>query len=85
MATTSVASDTIVIELLGHPRGKGRPRHARLPSGAVLTHTNPKIAEFEANLKFAVKAMPGRPPLNGPVVLMLEAFFPIPQSWTQKR
>lgn len=75
-----------MIELLGHPRGKGRPRRARLASGVTITHSEPKTAEYEANLKLAAfHAMAGRPPLDGPVALLLEAFFPIPQSWSRKR
>lgn len=76
----------IVIELLGHPRGKGRPRRDRLPNGAYVTHTPPVTAEYEANLKLAAgRVMAGRPPLDGPVKLLLEAYFPVRASWSKKR
>ena len=76
----------IVIELAGHPRGKGRPRRARLKNGMIITHTPTVTAEYESNLRFAAaQAMAGRPPIDGSVGVMIEAFYPVPKSWSKKR
>src|SRR5215472_2826609 len=78
--------DDICIELAGHPRGKGRPRRDRLPNGGYVTHTDAKTREFEANLHVAASpAMDGRPPLDGPLWVIIEAAFPIPTSWSGKK
>jgi Holliday junction resolvase RusA-like endonuclease len=79
-------TEAIVIELLGHPRGKGRPRFRRLGNGATVTHPHPETAEYEGNLKHEAKvAMNGQAPLSGPVALHLDARFPVPTSWSKKR
>ena len=79
-------TNSIEIELLGHPRGKGRPRHARLANGVTITHSDRKTAEYESNLQLAAqKAMNGRPPLDGPIAIRLEAYFPVPTSWSKKK
>jgi Holliday junction resolvase RusA-like endonuclease len=78
--------EPIVIELLGHPRGKGRPRFRRLGNGATITHPHPGTAEYEANLAHEARiAMDGRAPFAGPVTMALEARFPVPTSWSKKR
>jgi hypothetical protein len=57
----------VVVTLAGHPRGKGRPRRDRLPSGTYVTHTDAKTREYEANLHYAaIRAMRGRAPFTGP-------------------
>lgn len=74
-ATVTNAMAPIVIELLGHPRGKGRPGRARLKNGITITHPL-ATAEFEGNLKFAAgRARAGQPPLDGPVKVLVEARF----------
>jgi Holliday junction resolvase RusA-like endonuclease len=76
----------IIIELLGHPSGKGRPRRDRLPNGVLVTHTPPATREYEANLAHEAKiVMNGRTPLSGPIAITLKARFPIPTSWSGKR
>ena len=76
----------VVVTLAGHPRGKGRPRRARLPNGIFVMHTDPKTRDYEANLHYAAtRAMQGRPPFTGPLAVTVEAFFPIPASWSKKR
>jgi len=76
----------VVVELLGHPRGKGRPRRDRLPNGGYVTHTDAKTREFEGNLQVAAsQAMRGQAPLAEPLRVVVEAAFPIPASWSGKR
>lgn len=72
----------ITIELLGEPKGKGRPRHTR--SG--VTYTPLGTRSYEAQLAWAAQvAMRGRKPLTGPLRLSVTAFIPIPRSWSGKR
>lgn len=72
----------ISIELLGAPRGKGRPRHTR----AGVTYTPAKTRSYETSLAWtAAAAMKGKPPLDGPLTLVVEAHLPIPTSWSKKR
>lgn len=73
---------SVDIELCGKPEGKGRPRFAR--SGHAFTPANTRT--YEANLKYsAQEAMAGRPPIDGPVRVRVEALFPIPKSWSKKK
>jgi len=73
----------IVIELAGTPLGKGRPRFMRATGTA---YTPVKTRNFETNLKLAAQdAMAGRPPIEGAVSVRVEAFFPVPMSWSRKK
>ena len=72
----------ITIELPGEPRGKGRPRFTR----AGIAYTPAKTRSYEASLSWtAAAAMKGAKPLEGPLVLIVEAYMPIPMSWSGKR
>jgi Holliday junction resolvase RusA-like endonuclease len=71
----------IVIELLGEPKGNGRPRF-----GKGFTYTPAKSRNYEAQLALAAAAvMNGRTPIEGPLMLTVTAFMPIPRSWSRKR
>lgn len=73
----------IVITLLGHPRGQGRPRFVRATG---IAHKDAKTQRFEDNLAvMSTRAMAGRPPLVGPIVAFILAVFPIPKSWSTKK
>jgi Holliday junction resolvase RusA-like endonuclease len=73
---------TITLELPGSPQGKGRARHTR----AGITYTPAATRSYEASLAWtAAVAMKGRKPLTGPVRLGIEAFMPIPTSWSGKK
>jgi len=75
--------DTIIIELLGEPRGKGRPRFARRTGHA---YTPQKTASYEACLRHeAALAMGDRPPLEGALCVQVSAYFGVPQSWSAKK
>jgi Holliday junction resolvase RusA-like endonuclease len=72
----------IVIELAGEPRGKGRPRFVR--NG--MTYTPAATRKYEAALRYAAQeAMAGRPPLVGPISIIVTAVFPIPTSWSKRK
>jgi Holliday junction resolvase RusA-like endonuclease len=83
----------VTIELAGKPRGKGRPRSRIMRKGKgpgastfIHTYTPPETQSYEAALRYAAQeAMAGRPLLEGAVVLTLEAWMPIPASWSGKR
>lgn len=73
----------LTITVVGTPLGKGRPRFHRASGRA---YTPEKTRNFETNLKLAAQdVMAGRPPLAGPLYVMVEAYFPIPQSWSKKK
>jgi len=73
---------SIVIELAGEPRGKGRPRFAR--NG--VTYTSTATRRHEAALRFAAQQeMNGRPPLAGALAVTVTATFPIPLSWSKRK
>jgi Holliday junction resolvase RusA-like endonuclease len=72
----------IVITLAGEPQGKGRARVTR--SG--VAYTPAKTRSYETALRWAAQvAMKGRKPFTGPLSLTIEAFMPIPRSWSKKR
>lgn len=71
----------IEIVLLGAPRGKERPRLTKL--GHAYTPENTR--NYEAALKFAAQQVMGdRPPLDGPLSVLIDVAVPIPQSWSKK-
>ena len=75
--------DTIIIELLGEPKGKGRPRFARRTGRA---YTPQKTASYEAMLRHeAALVMANRPVLEGPLRVRVLACFGVPQSWSAKK
>ncbi len=72
----------ILITIPGTPIGKGRPRMTR--SGHCYTPV--KTSDYEETVAlFGFQGMAGRPPLQGPVRIEVEAIFPIPKSWTKKQ
>lgn len=73
----------ITIELAGEPRGKGRPRFSRKQG---IAFTDPKTRSYEAALRYAAQeAMAGQPPLEGALSLRVEAYLPIPASWSKRK
>ena len=78
-----MANEPIIIILHGTPVGKGRPRFVR---STGIAFTPQKTRGYEAALRYAAQeTMAGRPPIDGPVVVSLEASFPVPASWPAKR
>lgn len=76
-------SGPIVIELPGVPAGKGRPRFSRKTGHA---YTPAKTRSYESMLQgAAITAMDGRPVMDGPVRVLVEAHFPVPASWSRAK
>ena len=82
-------SDAIHITVAGEPVAKGRPRLSARPVGGVvraMAYTPAKTRRYEAHVRLAAQqAMDGRAPLDGPVVVSVAAYMPIPQSWSQRK
>jgi Holliday junction resolvase RusA-like endonuclease len=73
----------IRIELVGEPKGKGRPRFMRATGH---TYTPEATRSYEAALRYAAQeAMAGRPLLGGALWLDVAAWVPIPASWSGRR
>lgn len=80
----------IKIELPGEPRGKGRPRSrvawTKDDKPFVSVYTDAETRKYETALAWQAKAaMRGRPPLEGPLAVYVQAFFTIPKSWPMKK
>jgi Holliday junction resolvase RusA-like endonuclease len=74
---------TIVIELAGEPKGKGRPRFSR-KNGVAYTPASTR--QYEVALRYvAQEMMAGRPPIEGPVTIAIDAYFAIPASWSKRK
>jgi Holliday junction resolvase RusA-like endonuclease len=73
---------TVIIELPGEPRGKGRPRFVRR-TGHAFT---PQKTASEACLRHeAALAMADRPPFEGALRVRVAAYFGVPASWSTKK
>lgn len=67
----------------GPPIGKGRPRFIRQTGRA---YTPAKTMNYEAILMSAgMSAMIGKPPLDGPIEVVVTAFMPMASSWSKKK
>lgn len=65
----------------GVPQGKARARF-----GNGRTYTPAKTVAYEGLIALAgQQAMEGRDLLEGPVYMVVNAFFPIPKSWSKKK
>lgn len=90
-----MADEPLVSVLLpGPPRGKGRPRFriVRPKKGGefVTVYTDAETVMYEANLAAAGReAMRAAglfsDPFDGPLTCFVEAFVPIPESWSAKK
>ena len=73
--------------LLGNPRGKGRGR-TFVRGGRSVTTTPPATRAYEDNL-YSVASLymlqKGLLPLDGAVILEIDAWMPVPKSWSKKR
>lgn len=80
----------ITIRFDGEPVAKGRPRFRIVTSKAGVTfgsaYTPAKTRKFEDDFALIAKAvMRGRPPLEGPLQVFVDAEFAIPPSWPRHR
>lgn len=75
----------VMIQLLGPPRGKGRPR-TRIIGQFATVFTDGKTRRYENDLKEAgITAMGEQDPIDGPLSVVVYAFMPIPPSWPKKK
>lgn len=75
----------VVVQLMGAPRGKGRPRTRVIGEFATI-FTDAKTRKYENDLKAAgIAAMAGRAPLDEPVSVVVYAHMPVPDSWSAKK
>ncbi len=79
----------IAISLPGAPRGKGRPRFRVIgkgPRSFVSTYTDPETQKYEARLRTAGAAqMAMQEVFSGPLYVKVEAFMPIPASYSLRK
>mgnify|MGYP001605447687 CR=1 FL=1 len=80
----------VSILLPGDPRGKGRPRFRIVkPRGRpqfVTVYTDRETGLYEEALARCGRvAMGALAPLDGPLTAYVEAFVPIPSSWSNKK
>ena len=69
----------------GEPVPKARPRFT-MQGGKARTYTPTSSAAYETTVGLlAHAAMQGREPMQGAVHVQVQAFFPVPQSWSKKR
>lgn len=85
--TTSGRTDTTVIRFFvpGKPQGKGRPRAAKRGK-FVRMYTPEATVNYESTVRlFASQAMAGRPPMTGPMMVVMSIMLPIPASWSKRK
>ena len=76
-------TDPITIRLAGVPKGKGRPRFSRASGRA---YTPEATRSYEGALRYAAQEVMGsRKPLDGPLIVYMTAWFPIPASWSKSK
>jgi Holliday junction resolvase RusA-like endonuclease len=73
--------DALIFVVPGLPQGKGRARF-----GNGRAYTPAKTVAYEGLVAMAGhQAMNGRPLIEGPVYMLVNAFFPIPKSWSKAK
>jgi Holliday junction resolvase RusA-like endonuclease len=72
----------VTISIDGPATAKGRPRMSR----RGIAYTPAATRKYEAHGRLAAQlAMDGRPPITGPVAVVMSVELPIPASWSGKR
>ena len=70
----------IVIDFPGIPKGQKRPRFGR-----GHAYKAPESRAHEDSLGWVAKvAMDGRKPLKGALMVSVDAYFPVPVSWSKR-
>lgn len=73
----------ITFEVPGIPVAKARPRVVRV-RGVTRTFTPQQTIDFENRVRLAAQAA-GAKPIDGPVELLVYAFWPLPKSQHRKK
>lgn len=74
---------SLVIELSGEPKGKGRPRFSRRNG---IVYTPDPTRNYEAALRFAGQSvMLQAAPWDGPLKVDVLAAFSVPRSWSKRK
>lgn len=75
--------------LAGPPQGKARHRSAVRHKGNkvfVQQYSDAKTVKYETQLRIiGTQAMQGNPPFDGPISVYMTCFFPVPDSWSNKK
>lgn len=75
----------IVFTVPGEPVAKGRAKFSR-QGGFVRAYTPKETVRYENLVRLAAQeAMAGVEPIDGPVLLTVAIYLPIPQSWSKKK
>lgn len=69
----------------GDPVGKGRPRFGRTKNRGVHTYTPDKTAKYEALVARCYRAAIGYTIKYASIGIEINAYFPIPKSYSRKR
>lgn len=80
----------IIIEIPGNPQGKGRPRFrtgtTKTGKKFAFAYTPIKTRRYEDAIRWQAKAaMRGQQPLEGPLIVHIDAFMEVPASWSRKK
>lgn len=82
IGTIESITDGVQFTVFGKPRGKGRPRFSTA-GGFVRTYTDAQTASYE-NLVALEYERAGGKLMDGPVIVVIHAYFPIPKSASKK-
>lgn len=82
LRATEGLAEGVQFTVPGKPRGKGRPRFSTA-GGFVRTYTDAQTASYE-NLVALEYERAGGKLIDGPVQVLIHAYFPIPKSTSKK-
>lgn len=79
------AARVLAFTVPGDPVGKGRPRFARVGKG-MRAYTPAATKSYEQAVALLARASLGRRgPLQGPLAVRIDAWCPIPASWSRRK
>lgn len=76
--------DEVTFEIIGEPKGKGRPRFARIGNG-VRTYTPKDTENYESYIRISYLNTAGKKKLEGQIQAEITGVFPVPKSESKKR
>lgn len=74
----------VTFEVIGNPKGKGRPRFARR-GNFISTYTPKETVAYEKLVRDSYLDQVGEVMLDGAIEMDITAYFPIPKSTPKKR